>query len=155
VDKRPVFVDASGRRRLRLRWAGIGVGVVLSAYLIVVLTGATLGATIPYATWPTGKDHHPGGAAQSGSPHQVGGSGGPGASSPGTGTTPSPRLSGSRVPSVPGSTASAPSGPSASTAPTTATSGTSTAPTAAKTNGNSASAYGRTKTPNPHASGHG
>jgi hypothetical protein len=138
-----------------MRWAGLAVGAVVAAYLVVVAAAMVLGVSVPYAPWPTGGAHHSNGAVQNGALHQVGN---PVTPSPGTDARPS---AGSGKSAAPGASPS-PSGPSPTSVPTTAAptavpiaiptaAPTATATAAAtKTNGNSASAPGHTKSPNPH-----
>lgn len=48
----PVFTDSSGRRRRYLRRAGIGVSIVLLAYLAVTIVGLFSGPDAPGIRWP-------------------------------------------------------------------------------------------------------
>ncbi|MCW2945404.1 MAG: hypothetical protein JWR24_2121, partial [Actinoallomurus sp.] len=53
-----VFVDPTGRRRRLVRNAGIVVGCVLTAYLVVVGFGLVTGTGVPLTPWPDVKPSH-------------------------------------------------------------------------------------------------
>jgi hypothetical protein len=61
MDLDPIFVAASGRRRMALRWSGIAVTGMLAAYLVIIGIALITKVTVPQAELP-GKaaDHVPG-----------------------------------------------------------------------------------------------
>jgi hypothetical protein len=58
LEREPVFVDRTGRRRRLARNAGIAVGCLLAAYLAIVAFGLVSGADAPMTPWPAPKPSH-------------------------------------------------------------------------------------------------
>jgi hypothetical protein len=61
LEPDPVFVDHTGRRRRLIRGAGLAVGVVLVAYLGVLVVGLVSGSGAPLTPWPAAKPSAPAG----------------------------------------------------------------------------------------------
>jgi hypothetical protein len=136
-----VFVDPTGRRRRLVRNAGIVVGCMLAAYLVIVGFGLVTGTGVPLTPWPDVKSSH-----QAALPGNDGLLTKRGPSRP-AGTRPSAVA----APSGAAPTARPTSAPGSRTTPTTALP-VVPAPTATATQPGKGRAYGRTKSPHPKKS---
>jgi hypothetical protein len=61
LEPDPVFVDHTGRRRRLTRGAGLAVGVILVAYLGVLVVGLVSGSGAPLTPWPAARPSAPAG----------------------------------------------------------------------------------------------
>jgi hypothetical protein len=130
-----VFADPSGRRRRALRVLGAAAGLIIVIALALITVGLAGGPQAPFISWA---HPHRGAAPTAGKhPGQVSPSAPPAAvpAQPSPSADPQPSPSASPSPSAPPSesptTSPAPTNPAGKTPP------------------------GRTKSPNPHKSGHG
>ncbi|WP_433181351.1 hypothetical protein [Actinoallomurus sp. CA-150999] len=149
LEPEPVFVDATGRRARIARGAGIALGCVVAAYLLLVGIGLATGTRVPLTPWPETKHAKSGrGPAEDGLMPRSGG------------RNPLPNRSSAagKAPSGPAPTAGAPAGgthPGATTSgtpgskPTTGATTPPVTPTSTTTAPGKGHAYGRTKSPNP------
>ncbi len=143
MESGAVFADPSGRRHRILRFAGLGVAVLLAVFLGAVAVAMTGGPQAPFTQWaapqaPAGK---PGGhAAQQGAGHPT--------ATTGTGSVPgrAPGAAGGTGNTTPAKAAPSPSaGPSVSPAASPSVS-------LAPTNPAGRTPPGQTKSPNPRKS---
>lgn len=130
LDPEPVFVDPSGRRRRIVRRAGIALGCLLAAYLVIVAFGLVTGARAPLTPWPDVKPSARNALPGHGAPVTRRERSRPATPTP----TPTPR---------PSSRAGA--SPTARSSPTTRR----TPPSSTTTRPGKGRAYGVTKSPNP------
>jgi hypothetical protein len=134
-----VFVDPTGRRRRLVRNAGIIVGCVLAAYLVIVGFGLATGTGVPLTPWPDVKSSHQ--AALPGNDELL--------PKRGPSRPADTRPSAVAAPSGAAPTARPTSVPRSRTTPTTAL---PVVPAPTATQSGKGRAYGRTKSPHPRNS---
>jgi len=131
-----VFADPSGRRRRTLRVLGAAAGLIIVVALALITVGLAGGPQAPFISWAH--------------PHRGGG--------PAAGKHPGQASPPAAVPAQPSPSADPQPSPSASPSPLPSQrTSPSESPTAtpAPTNPAGKTPPGRTKSPNPHKSGHG
>jgi len=136
VHAGPVFADPSGRRRRALRVLGAAAGLIIVVSLALITLGLAGGPQAPFISWAH--------------PHRGG--------APPVGRHPGQASPSAAVPVQPSPSADPQSSPSASPSPLPSPSASpseSPTETPAPTNPAGNTPPGRTKSPNPHKSGHG